>query len=55
MSEEVEGIVQGHRDGHGFVLRDDGDADIYLPPSEMRAVVHKARGKARVVRQDRPG
>ncbi|MBS0453930.1 MAG: ribonuclease R [Proteobacteria bacterium] len=55
MSEEVEGIVQGHRDGHGFVLRDDGDADIYLPPNEMRAVLHKDRVKARVVRQDRRG
>src|SRR5213592_4784950 len=27
---EVEGTVQGHRDGHGFVVRDDGQADIYL-------------------------
>ena len=52
LSEEVEGIVQGHRDGHGFVLRDDGDADIYLPPNEMRAVLHKDRVKARVVRQE---
>ena len=53
--EEVEGIVQGHRDGHGFVIRDDGDADIYLPPNEMRAVLHKDRVKARIVRSDRKG
>ncbi|HKW84022.1 MAG TPA: ribonuclease R, partial [Burkholderiaceae bacterium] len=52
---EVEGTVQGHRDGHGFVQRDDGEADIYLPPNEMRAVLHKDRVKARVVRQDRRG
>ena len=53
--EEIEGTVQGHRDGHGFVLRDDGESDIYLPSNEMRAVLHKDRVKARVVRQDRRG
>ncbi|HYP86339.1 MAG TPA: ribonuclease R [Variovorax sp.] len=55
LSEEVEGIVQGHRDGHGFVVRDDGEVDIYLPPNEMRAVLHKDRVKARIVRHDRRG
>ncbi|MFN7197688.1 MAG: ribonuclease R, partial [Hylemonella sp.] len=45
----------GHRDGHGFVVRDDGEADIYLPPNEMRAVLHKDRVKARIVRFDRKG
>jgi len=53
--DEIEGTVQGHRDGHGFVQRDDGEADIYLPPNEMRAVLHKDRVKARVVRLDRRG
>ena len=53
--EEVEGTVQGHRDGHGFFIRDDGNADIYLPPNEMRAVLHKDRVKVRVVRYDRRG
>ncbi|MGY8904559.1 MAG: ribonuclease R [Burkholderiales bacterium] len=53
--DEIEGSIQGHRDGHGFVLRDDGDADIYLPPNEMRAVLHKDRVKARIVRSDRKG
>ncbi|WP_189688361.1 ribonuclease R [Pseudorhodoferax aquiterrae] len=53
--EEVEGTVQGHRDGHGFVQRDDGQSDIYLPSNEMRAVLHKDRVKARVVRYDRKG
>ncbi|WP_087497026.1 ribonuclease R [Curvibacter sp. AEP1-3] len=55
MLEEVEGIVQGHRDGHGFVSRDDGAPDIYLPPNEMRAVLHKDRVKVRIVRSDRKG
>ena len=52
---EFEGVVSGHRDGHGFVVRDDGQADIYLPSNEMRAVLHKDRVKARIVRTDRKG
>jgi len=47
--------VQGHRDGHGFLIRDDADGDIFLPPNEMRAVLHKDRVKVRIVRQDRKG
>ncbi len=47
--------MQGHRDGHGFLMRDDGDGDIFLPPNEMRAVLHKDRVKVRIVRQDRKG
>jgi ribonuclease R len=50
---EIEGVVQGHRDGHGFVLRGPGEADIYLSPQEMRAVLHRDRVKVRVVRYDR--
>ena len=55
MLEEFEGTVSGHRDGHGFVQRDDGAPDVYLPPNEMRAVLHRDRVKARVVRFDRKG
>ncbi len=36
-------------------MRDDGLGDIYLPPNEMRAVLHKDRVKVRIVRQDRKG
>lgn len=53
--DEVEGVIQGHRDGHGYVVRDDGEPDIYLPPNEMRAVLHRDRVKARIVRHDRRG
>ncbi len=53
--DEVDGTVQGHRDGHGFVIRDDGESDIYLPPNEMRAAMHKDRVKVRIVRSDRKG
>ena len=52
---EVSGVVQGHRDGHGFVIRDDGEADIFLPVNEMRAVLHKDHVKVSIVRQDRRG
>ena len=51
----MSGVVQGHRDGHGFVSRDDDAPDIYLPPNEMRAVLHKDRVKVRIVRSDRKG
>ncbi|MED5619227.1 ribonuclease R [Ideonella sp. BN130291] len=51
---EVEGTVQGHRDGHGFVVRDDGQ-DVYLSPQEMRAVLHRDRVRVRIVRYDRKG
>lgn len=54
-SDEIEGSVQGHRDGHGFVVRDDGEADIFIPPNEMRAVLHRDRVRVRIVRQDRRG
>jgi len=46
---EVEGTVQGHRDGHGFLVRDDRQADLYLSPQEMRAVLHRDRVKARMI------
>jgi ribonuclease R len=56
---EVEGTVQGHRDGHGFVVRDRQDGadapDVYLSPQEMRAVLHRDRVRVRIVRYDRKG
>jgi len=55
-NDEIEGSVQGHRDGHGFLLRDDGQQpDIFLPPNEMRAVLHQDRVRVHIVRQDRRG
>jgi ribonuclease R len=52
---EVEGTVQGHRDGHGFLVRDDRMPDLYLSQQEMRAVLHRDRVKARIIRYDRKG
>lgn len=34
----VRGVVQGHRDGYGFVIRADGGDDIYLHNRQMRKV-----------------
>ena len=45
----------GHRDGHGFVRRDDGEPDIYLSTQEMHSVLHRDRIRVRIVRHDRKG
>jgi ribonuclease R len=52
---EYEGRVEGHRDGHGFVIPDHGEASIYLAPQEMRSVLHRDRVRVRVLRLDRKG
>jgi ribonuclease R len=52
---EVDGRVEGHRDGHGFVVPDNGDPAIYLAPEEMRSVLHRDRVRVRVQRLDRKG
>ncbi len=52
---EFEGVVEGHRDGHGFVWRQDGEPSIYLAPEEMRSVMHRDRVRVRVLRFDRKG
>ena len=36
-------------------MREDAGSDIYLPPNEMRAVLHRDRVKVRIVRSDRKG
>ena len=55
LHKEIEGQVQGHRDGHGFVLRNDGQGDIFLPPNEMRAVLHQDMVRVRITGQDKRG
>jgi ribonuclease R len=55
LPDEIVGTVLGHRDGHGFVQRDDGEADVYLAPNEMRAVLHQDRVSVRILRWDRKG
>lgn len=53
--ELVPGRVAGHRDGFGFVIPDDGSADIYLSAREMRALFDGDRVVAKVVGTDRRG
>jgi ribonuclease R len=45
----VAGVVSAHRDGFGFVLRDEGGPDIYLPPAEMRRLLDGDRVAVRIV------
>jgi len=52
---DVKGRVEGHRDGHGFVIRDGGAGSIFLAPAEMRGVLHGDEVTVRVIRQDRKG
>ena len=39
----VEGRVIAHRDGYGFLARDDGGEDVFLPAREMQGLVHGDR------------
>lgn len=52
----VTGTVTGHRDGFGFVIRDDGGPDdIYLSAREMRSLFDGDRVAIRVAGLDRRG
>jgi ribonuclease R len=51
----VAGTVQGHPDGFGFLVPDDGSADLYLSANEMRKVLHGDRATARRSGTDRRG
>jgi ribonuclease R len=51
----VTGAVQGHRDGFGFLRPDDGSDDLFLPPGQMREVMHGDRVAARVTGLDSRG
>ena len=51
----VRGRVIGHADGFGFLVPDEGGADLFLPPREMRQVLHGDRVLARVAGIDQRG
>ena len=49
----VTGTVQGHPDGFGFLVPDDGGPDFFLPPKEMHKALHGDRATARQVGVDK--
>ncbi|HYR01163.1 MAG TPA: ribonuclease R [Casimicrobiaceae bacterium] len=49
------GTVQGHPDGYGFLVPDDGGTDLFLDPREMHKVLHGDRATARRAGTDRRG
>ena len=49
------GVVSGHRDGFGFVIREDGGDDIYLSAREMRPVFDGDRVAIKIIGKDRRG
>ncbi len=51
----VTGTVQGHPDGFGFLVPDDGGADLFLAPKEMHKLLHGDRATARRIGTDRRG
>ncbi|MGH8131466.1 MAG: ribonuclease R [Steroidobacteraceae bacterium] len=53
--ELIAGTVMGHKDGFGFVRRDDGEDDLYLSAREMRSVIDGDRVAVKVIGQDRRG
>lgn len=52
-TEPIQGRVVGHRDKFGFVAPEDGTADIYLPPTEMRSLLDGDLVSVRVVGYDK--
>ncbi|CAG4882872.1 exoribonuclease R, RNase R [Georgfuchsia toluolica] len=51
----ITGKVQGHPDGYGFLIPEDGGEDIYLSAKEMEKVLHGDRAIVRVTGTDRKG
>jgi ribonuclease R len=51
----IEGRVSGHREGYGFLIPDDGSADVFLPEKEMQKVLNGDRVQARIIGTDRRG
>ena len=51
----IAGRIEGHADGYGFLVPDDGGEDLYLDAKQMTKVLHRDRALARVVGLDRKG
>ena len=51
----IKGRVQGHPDGFGFLVPDDGGPDLFLSPKEMHKALHNDRVIGREIGMDRRG
>ncbi|MBL8397515.1 MAG: ribonuclease R [Candidatus Accumulibacter sp.] len=51
----IAGRVDGHPDGYGFLVPDDGSDDLILEARQMRKVLHRDRALVRAVGVDRKG
>ncbi len=51
----VSGRVEGHRDGHGFLVPDEPGESIFVPPAEMRQILHGDRVAVKVTGRDQRG
>ncbi len=51
----VAGRIEGHPDGHGFLVPDEPGPQVFLPPAEMRQVLHGDRATVRVLGRDSRG
>jgi ribonuclease R len=51
----IAGRVEGHPDGHGFLVPDETRASIYLPAAEMRQLMHGDRAAVRATGRDARG
>ncbi len=51
----VAGRVEGHPDGHGFLIPDEGGAPVFLAAAEMRQLMHGDRAAVRVGGRDQRG
>ncbi len=51
----LSGRIEGHRDGHGFVVPDEPGESIFISPAEMRQVLHGDRVTVKVTGRDHRG
>ena len=51
----IAGRIEGHADGYGFLVPDDGGDDLFLDAKQMSKVLHRDRALVRVIGLDRKG
>jgi len=53
--QEVQGKVTAHPQGYGFLASDSGGPDVFLPPPQMRGLMHGDRARVRITQEDARG